>query len=253
MGWKLNSIALIFCLFAGMINADHRPDIPGHAESGQSAPNSTILDFADPGEQMAFEKTSLQGKKADVNALRKRAGNLHFKEKKVGKTEQPEPDFPAPEMPDFFLPLMDVVYGMVVITLIGVLAYLLLKTGRRNTKIEKEELAGPAEWREAMNMTAGAIENELQNALAAREYRLAIRFLYLKNLKQLNERELVFPSPEKTNLQYRAELENAGLAGLFGSNTLIYETVWYGEAMPDSRQYQQYAPLFHELSDKTIR
>ncbi len=247
MGWRQNSIALIFCLFAGMINANHRPDHP--------EPNAAMMVFADSAEQKAFEKTPLQGKKADVNALQKRAASLHYQEKKISTadTVQPEPDLPDAEIPEFFFPMMDVVYGLVVITLICLLAYLLLKTGRRNTKIEKEELAGPAEWREAMNMKAGAIENELQNALANAEYRLAIRFLYLKNLKLLVEKELVLPSPEKTNLQYRAELENAGLAGLFGSNTQIYETVWYGEAMPDAKQYQQYAPLFHELSDKASR
>ena len=63
----------------------------------------------------------------------------------------------------------------------------------------------------------------------------------------------VKPSPEKTNTQYLQELQEANLDVLFGQTTRIYETVWYGEAVPNALQYKQMAPVFHELFERARR
>ena len=243
MEWKRNSIAFAICIFVCLIRVAAMP-----VGAEPPFPEKTIL--GDSGEQKEFEKAPLQGKEADMNALRNRAKDLDYREKKVKTIVESKPEHP-PELPLSFFAFKDMIYGVVVLTLIVLLAYLLLKTGkRRNPGIENNAMAGPSEWKEAMNMHAETMETELQLALAAGEYRLAVRFLYLKNLKKLIDGELVIPSPEKTNLQYRTELETAGLSDLFGKNTSVYEMVWYGEAMPDSRQYLQYEPLFRALSEK---
>lgn len=73
------------------------------------------------------------------------------------------------------------------------------------------------------------IEQLLQKAIEAKNYREATRLLYLKLLRQLSDKELIEWKLDKTNNQYCREIKNTELLQHFQSLSRLYEYVWYGD------------------------
>jgi hypothetical protein len=72
------------------------------------------------------------------------------------------------------------------------------------------------------------LDKNLSNAIAKQNYRAAIRFYYLKLLKQLDLNELIQWEISKTNLDYQKELLNKNILDEFTILSGIYEYTWYG-------------------------
>jgi Domain of unknown function (DUF4129) len=73
------------------------------------------------------------------------------------------------------------------------------------------------------------IDQQLKQAIAVGNYRLAIRFLYLQTLSKLADKGWLQLSPDKTNYQYVKELTQKDLKNEFALITLHYEYAWYGD------------------------
>ena len=69
----------------------------------------------------------------------------------------------------------------------------------------------------------------IAKAIEQKNYRLAVRLLYLQSLKKLSDKNLINWQPEKTNRQYAAELLPTALGKPFAGLTNNFEYVWYGE------------------------
>ncbi len=61
------------------------------------------------------------------------------------------------------------------------------------------------------------------------DFRKAVRFLYIKLLKLLADKEFVEWKKEKTNKDYKQEMQKNRYSKEFSELTKIYEYVWYGE------------------------
>jgi hypothetical protein len=90
-------------------------------------------------------------------------------------------------------------------------------------------------------------DEEIEKALQQRNYRLAVRLLYLRTLKQLNDAELISWQLEKTNTAYLNELTDMSQRKSFGVLTRQFEYVWYGDFPIDSRSFQNISTLFHDF------
>ncbi|MEJ8819509.1 DUF4129 domain-containing protein [Lacibacter sp. H407] len=73
------------------------------------------------------------------------------------------------------------------------------------------------------------LDQQLNEAIRNKNYRLAIRFLYLQSLSRLAEKGWLQLSPDKTNYQYVRELAKPQLKQSFARITLHYEYAWYGD------------------------
>lgn len=91
------------------------------------------------------------------------------------------------------------------------------------------------------------LERYLREALAAKNYRLAIRIYYLMMLKSLHEKSLITWKKDKTNMDYLIELRNHPQYDALSKNTLIYEFVWYGDKSITDQHYHEASPLFIQL------
>ena len=65
-------------------------------------------------------------------------------------------------------------------------------------------------------------------AIGNKQYKLAIRYLFLKSLKLLSERKLIEFRSNKTNRQYLLEINNSQIASAFQDTTFRFEWIWYG-------------------------
>ena len=98
--------------------------------------------------------------------------------------------------------------------------------------------------RNAVKISPPEIEEDLFNvnydALlvtydAQKNYRLAVRILYLQLLKILSEKNIISYQPQFTNTHYLMQLNGTKFYNPFFTVTRYYEYVWYGEfAIPQS-------------------
>ncbi|MCD7973569.1 MAG: DUF4129 domain-containing protein [Candidatus Azobacteroides sp.] len=91
----------------------------------------------------------------------------------------------------------------------------------------------------------------LEEAMNARNFRLAVRYLYLKTLQELNTRELIEWDPNKTNHAYIRELSSdLSLQHSFSEKVYLFEQVWYGEYEIGEPEFQQIKEIFSVFNRK---
>jgi hypothetical protein len=81
---------------------------------------------------------------------------------------------------------------------------------------------------EAEEIMHGDIDGHIRAAIAEKDYRKAVRYLYLKSLHVLDQKGLIRYHPEATNHEYVVQLSAHPLANDFTFATNIYDHVWYG-------------------------
>lgn len=91
-------------------------------------------------------------------------------------------------------------------------------TKNRKLKVEEEPVASEE-----------YLEQQLKEAIRKKNYRLAIRYLYLQTLSKLSDKGWLQLSPDKTNYQYVKELSKQQYRNEFARITLHYEYAWYGD------------------------
>lgn len=94
------------------------------------------------------------------------------------------------------------------------------------------------------------LDEKLADAIQSHNYRHAVRFLYLKTLRQLSESGVIVLNAKFTNKDYVAQLSSHNSGNAFTDLTKIYEYVWYGEFIPNDTQFDVIRKNFHEFSAK---
>ena len=83
-------------------------------------------------------------------------------------------------------------------------------------------------------------DGKIRKALEDRDYRLAVRWLYLKQLFLLNEKNKIAWQPYKTNMDYANELSaSVAIRQPFKDISRIYDYVWYGKYSIDGERFQK--------------
>jgi hypothetical protein len=94
-------------------------------------------------------------------------------------------------------------------------------------------------------------DEQLNIALQNKNYRLVVRLLYLKTLKQLTDKNLIDWQPEKTNQTYVLELANQPYHQQFVALTYQFEYVWYGEFYIDQPTFESIHQSFKDFNQQT--
>ncbi|MBO3116617.1 hypothetical protein J4050_07660 [Winogradskyella sp. DF17] len=87
----------------------------------------------------------------------------------------------------------------------------------------------------------------IKQALHNTNYRLATRYLYLKALKILANKEIIEWHFEKTNSDYYNEIKDSKLKSLFKRVSYIYDYIWYGEFPIDEATFNKNKSDFNQL------
>jgi hypothetical protein len=97
------------------------------------------------------------------------------------------------------------------------------------------------------NIHAISFDEELEKAITQHNYRLAVRLLYLKCLKQLSDADLIKWQIDKTNSAYINELTNPEQRKVFKTLTQQFEYIWYGEFAIDAPVFKNINTLFQDF------
>lgn len=91
------------------------------------------------------------------------------------------------------------------------------------------------------------LDQLIAQATELKNFRLAVRYLYLKVLKQLSDSELIVWKTGKTNRMYVVELNKNQLHQPFEYLTTQFEYVWYGEFEMNDKTYENVRSKFVEF------
>ena len=133
-------------------------------------------------------------------------------------------------------PALKLFFWLLAVIFIGVIVYHLLKNKVFFQMTSSSSNA--AEIAEDENELRQTDYDKLINqSCKAADYRLAVRYLFLKTLQQLNYKNLVIFAPEKTNSRYVQELPQQWRND-FSKLIIHYEYVWYGNFAVSKEQYE---------------
>ena len=91
----------------------------------------------------------------------------------------------------------------------------------------------------------------IADALNQKNYRLATRYMYLKSLKLLANKNIIEWHFEKTNSDYINEIKDSKLKSIFKRISHIYEYIWYGEFPIDEDTFNKNSIDFNQLLKTT--
>ncbi len=94
------------------------------------------------------------------------------------------------------------------------------------------------------------LDARIEEAVAGSDYRRAVRLLYLKALRELDEQNLIVWRWEKTNQDYIDELRNASLRRPFVELTYLFEYIWYGAFPADAAAFGRMRRVFARLHER---
>ncbi len=90
----------------------------------------------------------------------------------------------------------------------------------------------------------------ISEALANKDYRLAIRYMYLKALQELSKTNIITYHFEKTNSDYLKEITDTTVREHFNKVSYLYDYIWYGEFELDENGYLNAKTSFDQLNGK---
>ena len=85
------------------------------------------------------------------------------------------------------------------------------------------------------------------SAIENKNYKLAIRYLFLKSLKLLSDNDIIEYKKEKTNYQYLAEIRDKQLAITFRETAHRFDWIWYGDFPIDEKLMDNSQHEFNKL------
>jgi hypothetical protein len=146
-------------------------------------------------------------------------------EKEKEKKEE-EPDTPFLETTFFQTLLWLVIIG-------GFAAFVIIYLANSNVglfrKNNKAIASGDEEYIETDNIFEINYQREIDKAINSSNYRLAVRLLFLRALKNLSHKNIIQYKPDRTNFDYLMQLHSTKYYNDFFRITRDYEYCWYGQ------------------------
>lgn len=131
--------------------------------------------------------------------------------------------------------------------LIGLVIFLLVMqflkvpiTGLFSSRVAKNTIPFQITEEDIQEMDFDALVAE---ALQKKLYRNAIRYLYLKTLKQLSYYNYIQWQQDKTNTDYMNEIAHKELKKEFKQITTVFEKIWYGEFPANEKVVDELKPI----------
>ena len=94
------------------------------------------------------------------------------------------------------------------------------------------------------------IDELIAQAVEQKEYKIAVRYIFLKTLKLLSDKKIIDLQSNKTNLDYFSEIKRSEVANLFSQAALGFEVAWYGDFPVDEGRYKYSKNVFNNLYEK---
>ncbi len=134
---------------------------------------------------------------------------------------------------------------------VGILAWFLSQNGigffKNDTRLDKGSEYEDLEEEDIFSLN---YTQKIEKAEQDGNYRLAIRYLFLRLLKILSEKGAIQYKPDRTNLDYLMQLHGKPEFKGFFEGARHYEYTWYGKFIPEQEAYSAVRQFFEGLQKK---
>lgn len=139
--------------------------------------------------------------------------------------------------------------------LLIIVVYLIYYFSKKSVHLESENEAIESAEHLIDKKSLAALKPELalEEALNNRNYRLAVRILFLAMLQKLMQQGKIAPAIEKTNMDYVREIDNPNEQKTILEFTRIFESVWYGHVPADEVLFKELRSKFDNFKSEPIR
>ena len=93
------------------------------------------------------------------------------------------------------------------------------------------------------------LDTLLNAAIEDKNYRLAIRYHFLRTLKRLSQKDIIEWHFDKTNSDYQNEIQQQQLKLGFKEIAYLYDYIWYGEQPIDESKYDTAKARFTAINN----
>ncbi len=259
-------IVLVFTLFTEGVHCQN-PDIPyipidsSFNELNLDSLENMEEDFVPQAKKSQFEEAlqkyhqeEVRAKDFDTNAWKKAKEGLDY----TIENEKEKPKNVA-EAPDARVGLALIWFfkWFFIIGAFGLLAYLIAHFisegnvfGRKSRRIDAPSVEIDLQRIEE-NLQESEFDPLIRQAIATKQYALAIRLYYLASIKELSLKGKIQWKKDKTNREYVREMRTHRLFEPFRNTTTIFEKVWYGDAVLDEANFTMIQPAFQDLLNQS--
>ena len=95
-------------------------------------------------------------------------------------------------------------------------------------------------------------QREIDRSVEAGNYRLAVRLMFLRLLKNLSDKHIIQYKPDNTNLDYLVQLRPRNMYADFFRLTRNYEYCWYGQFEIDKEKFEIVKKDFDSFERKLL-
>lgn len=196
--------------------------------------------------QPRFRRDSVDGKALDSVTWRNLTKDLTYGDTLDHKKEPDEKTEPSEpwQFPGFSInsTLTKYVLFALVIAALVYLLYRLIGSAifAANNKIVKRKEATFEILHDDEQMMQKDLNSLLAEALQQKDFKTAIRILFIQSLQDLQAYEWIKWKKEKTNRDYLNELMHRDAFVPFGSMVLLYEKAWYSESIATQEDWEAF-------------
>ncbi len=183
-----------------------------------------------------FDYTSVEGEAQNFIA---RAINLFFN--KLGEL------FGFELTPEVYQIVELVVYFALGILVLFLVSKFLIGNTANSFFTRKSAILSPLSIEEE-HIESINLDQYIKEALTQKNYRLAIRYMYLQTLKKLSWKHIIEWHYDKTNTDYYYEITNKSLKDNFKQVSYLYDYIWYGEFPLDESGFNSAKKDFDRLT-----
>jgi len=128
--------------------------------------------------------------------------------------------------------------------------YLFVNAERRGKKVKVERGIINIEDVNPIEIPLTELQRLLQEALANKDYRGAVRIYFMFIVRDLAEKNHIKWEKEKTNFHYLREMSGKNEFNDFNVSVSYFEIIWYGKRELDADKFEQVKPNFTRFLDK---
>ena len=134
--------------------------------------------------------------------------------------------------------------------LIFLIFYLFISAERKGSKVKTEIGIIDIEDVNPIEIPLTELQRLLQEAIARKDYRGAVRIYFMFIIRDLAEKRQIKWEKEKTNFHYLREMSGKNEFDDFNISVSYFEIIWYGKRELDADKFEQVKPNFTRFLDK---
>lgn len=144
----------------------------------------------------------------------------------------------------------DVFQYVLIVAAIGLIIWLLMKNDVRGLFYGKSVSTDIGFKEVSENIHEIDFDKLIEEAVARKDFRRAVRLYFLRVLKVLSDKELIAWKADKTNYDYYLELRESRYQGPFKELSFLYEYIWYGDFGITEDVYKGASEKFKEFNNQ---